>query len=267
MLFNIMIMIIVLLMLVVPQVLGGGTRGCPPQKCGSFDSIPFPFHLNNVSGCGELLSDAFRVSCFNSSLLFINIGSYRYQILSFFPDGGGVLVDFPNHTVRYSSLCRSYYDIRSFRFQANNYFGISNDNVVGLYGCGDSSLCRSDCGGCHDTNTTTTFASSGCCYPLSDDRGGVWHVGDSFNVFEEFGCKGFSSWVGMGSKNDSIKRGVKLEWAIPSDMTKEECDLNARSVNASSVIFGMRCKCVDGFLGDGFVKGTGCLKGEFFLFG
>ncbi|KAI3731883.1 hypothetical protein L1987_63075 [Smallanthus sonchifolius] len=261
-------MIIILLLLVVPPAAGGGGRSCPPEKCGSFDSIPYPFHLDNGSDCGEMLSDAFRLSCFNSTSLFVNIGSYRYQVLEFFPDGGGLLVDFANETARYSSSCRMYYDLRSFRFQANDYFGISKDNLVGLYGCGDSSLCRSDCGGCRDSNTTTTttFRSSGCCYPLSEDRGGVWRVGDSFNVFEEYGCKGFSSWVGSGSglgsgsNRSDIKRGVKLEWAVPSDLIKDVCDSNAQIVNVSSVIFGMRCKCADGFVGDGFVKGTGCLK-------
>nr|XP_043626825.1 probably inactive receptor-like protein kinase At2g46850 [Erigeron canadensis] len=255
-----MIIIVVLLLLVVPPVVVG--HGCPPEKCGSFDTIPYPFRLNNGSECGELISDAFHLSCFNETILFINIGSYKYQVLHFFPDSGGVLVDFPNDTVHYSSSCRSYYDLKSFKFQANDYFGISKDNLVGLYGCGDSSLCRSDCGGCRDANTTTTFTSSGCCYSLSEDRGGVWKVGDGFNVFEESGCKGFSSWVGSstGSNNGEIKRGVKLEWAIPGDLIKEACDLNGRSVNASSVIFGMRCKCIDGFIGDGFAKGKGCLK-------
>ncbi|KAI3764408.1 hypothetical protein L2E82_14415 [Cichorium intybus] len=261
-------MIIVLLLLLLPFAEANWTsspvavssHGCPPEKCGSFDSIPYPFHLNNASDCGQLLSDAFHLSCFNSTSLFLTIGSYRYQVLHFFPDGGGILVDFPNDTVSYSSLCRRYYDLRSFRFQANDYFGISSDNVVGLYGCGDSSLCRSDCGGCHDSNTTTTFTSSGCCYPLSDDRSGLWHVGDGFSVFLEFGCKGFASWVGSSSKSDDIKHGIKLEWAIPSNLIQGVCDLNARTVNVSSVNLGMRCKCVDGFVGDGYAKGMGCLK-------
>ncbi|XP_076956902.1 probably inactive receptor-like protein kinase At2g46850 [Bidens hawaiensis] len=264
-----MIIIIVFLLLVVPPAASGGSRSCPPEKCGSIDSIPYPFRLDNGSGCGDLLSDAFWLSCVNSTSLFVSIGLYKYQVLHFFPDGGGLLVAFGNESARYSSLCQRYYDLRLFRFRANDYFGISKDNVVGLYGCGDSSLCRSDCGGCRDANTTTTattFADSGCCYSLSKDRGGVWRVGDSFTVFEEFGCKGFSSWVGSGSGSGSsldksdMKHGVKLEWAVPSSLIKDVCDSNARIVNTSSVIFGMRCECVDGFIGDGFAKGTGCLK-------
>ncbi|KAL7603692.1 hypothetical protein Lser_V15G15780 [Lactuca serriola] len=252
-------MIIVLLLLLLP--FSVSSHGCPPEKCGSFDSIPYPFHLNNTSDCGEyLLSDAFHLSCSNSTSLFLTIGSYRYQVLHFFPDGGGILVDFPNDTFSYSSLCRRYYDLRSFGFQTNDYFGISSDNVVGLYGCGDSSLCRSDCGGCHDENTTTTFASSGCCYLLSDERGGVWRVGDGFSVFLELGCKGFACWIGSSSKNDVVKHGIKLEWAIPSNLIHGVCDVNARIVNVSSVNLGMRCKCFDGFVGDGYAKGMGCLK-------
>ncbi|KVH97263.1 probably inactive receptor-like protein kinase At2g46850 [Cynara cardunculus var. scolymus] len=244
-----------------PPAVAVSSHGCPPERCGTFGSIPYPFRLTNNSDCGELLSDVFHLSCHNSTSLFLIIGSYRYQVLHFFPDSGGVLVDFPNDTIRYSSSCRKYYDLRSFPFPANHYFGISMDNILGLYGCGDSSLCRTDCGGCRDANTTTTFMSSGCCYPLSDDGGGVWSVGDGFSVFQQFGCKGFSCWVGSGSNNgDDVKRGIKLEWAIPIDMITGVCDSNARTLNASSVIFGMRCRCLDGFVGDGFARGIGCLK-------
>ncbi|KAJ9563376.1 hypothetical protein OSB04_008536 [Centaurea solstitialis] len=244
-----LVLLLLLLLPLLPPV-AVGSHGCPPEKCGTFGSIPYPFRLTNGSDCGDLLSDVFHLSCHNSTALFLTIGSYRYRVLDFFPDGGGVLVDFPNDTVRYSSSCRTYYDLRSFPFPGNRYFGISLDNVVGLYGCGDSSLCRADCGGCRDENATTTFRGSGCCYPLSDDGGGVWSVGDGFSVFRQFGCKGFSCWVGQGSKDGGdVKRGIKLEWAIPVDVITGVCDSNARTLNVSSVISGVRCRCVDGFVG------------------
>ncbi|KAI3449313.1 hypothetical protein Pfo_005978 [Paulownia fortunei] len=222
------------------------------NKCGSFQ-IPFPFYLNATS-C-HTLSDAFCLSCINSSTLFLNIASESYRVLHFFPDG--VLVDFPN-----TSICRQYNDLKSFAFSGDEYLGISTDNVLDLYDCEDSSLCKADC--------ERTFLMPGCdgqaggypscCYPLSDRS--AWRPGNSLSDFSKFGCRGFSSWVILpGSKIG--KRGIKLEWAVPRNSTEATCAANADVLNATSVASGIRCQCLDGFVGDGFPVGVGCLKSCF----
>ncbi|OIS99364.1 PREDICTED: probably inactive receptor-like protein kinase At2g46850 [Nicotiana attenuata] len=221
------------------------------EKCGSFH-IPFPFYMNQ-SNCGSSLSDAFRLSCINSTSLFLNIGSQTYQLLHFFSDG--VLVDFPNTT-----FCRQYNDLKSFGFKGNDNFGISRDNILGLYDCEDSSLCKPDC----EKNIMPRCDGSpgsypACCYPLSDRS--AWNADqrDGFSTFSQFGCRGFSSWVVL-SGNQVGKRGVKLEWAVPRNSTTATCATNADIVNATTVASGIRCKCQDGFVGDGFAVGVGCLK-------
>ncbi|KAK4481387.1 hypothetical protein RD792_012275 [Penstemon davidsonii] len=220
------------------------------DKCGDFQ-IPFPFYLNNVNNSSSI-SSFFSLSCVNSSTLFLNIDSESYKVLHFFPDG--VLVDFPN-----TSLCRQYNDLKSFPFSGNQYLGVSSENVVDLYDCEDSSLCKPDCEktflmpSCEGQSGTY----SSCCYPLSDRS--VWHVNDSFSGFSKFGCRGFSSWVVLpGSGNG--KRGVKLEWAVPRNLSAGTCVINADVINATSVASGIRCQCKDGFIGDGFAVGVGCLK-------
>ncbi|WCJ22525.1 Protein kinase superfamily protein [Euphorbia peplus] len=219
------------------------------EHCGKLP-IPTPFYIN-VS-CSSA-SSAFNLTCKNYTTLYLNIDSQSYRVLEFLPEGG-VLVDFPG-TI---SACRRYNDLNSFGFTSNMFFGISDDNVVGLYDCEDSSLCKADCetielSSC-DGNAN---ASPACCYPLSDRS--EWKCGDGFAVFSRFGCRGFASWaVPRGSSVG--KRGVKLEWAIPGNSSRGACADNGVIVNATSVEGGVRCKCRDGFVGDGFADGIGCLK-------
>lgn len=218
------------------------------DKCGNF-TIPFPFYLN--TSCASL-SDSFRLSCKNSTTLFLSIDSRNYRILQFLSDG--LLVDFPG-----SYTCRQYNDLNEFGFSKNDYYAVAVDNVVGLYDCEDSSLCKASCEtnvmpGC-DANT----APAACCYPLSDHS--VWQVGDEFSTFSQFGCRGFSCWVILPGTNHG-KRGVKLEWAIPNNSSNAACSKHANRVNATAIALGMRCSCQDGFIGDGFADGVGCLKCE-----
>ncbi|EEF47079.1 probably inactive receptor-like protein kinase At2g46850 [Ricinus communis] len=217
------------------------------EKCGKL-LVPFPFHLN--TSCASV-SSAFHLSCSISNTLSLNIDSQSYRVIEFFADG--ILVDFPG-----SSACRRYNDLNSFGFSGNGFFGISMDNVIGLYDCEDSSLCKAECetidlSGC-DGNSN---ASPSCCYPLSDHSS--WEPGDGFSVFSKYGCRGFSSWAVSPGSNTG-KRGVKLEWAVPGNSSKKACATNANTVNATIVEGGVRCKCQDGFVGDGFASGMRCLK-------
>ena len=222
------------------------------DKCGEL-KIPFPFHLN--SSCGSI-SNAFRLSCLNTTALYLILGSEKYRVLEFYSDG--LLVDFPG-----SPSCRQYNDLNSFGFEGNDHFGVSEDNVIGLYDCEDSSLCKAECEavdlpGCDGSGSSSSPA---CCYPLSDHS--VWRLGDKFSVFSKFGCRGFSSWVVLRTTN-SGKRGVKLEWAVPRNSSKSVCASNAYIANATAIRGGVRCLCQEGFVGDGFANGNGCIKCENF---
>jgi len=227
-----------------------------PEKCGNF-SVSFPFQLSSSSSAA-----AFRLSCENSSTLFLHINHQSYRIIEFFTDG--LLVDFPS-----SPSCRQFNDLRSFPFSANQFFSISFENVIGLYDCEDSSLCKFGCEtndlfGCDGREEDETSGGDiGCCYPLSDHS--AWRVGDDFSVFSRYGCRGFSSWLVPRGTNRG-KRGVKLEWAIPRNSPEAICDREARTVNATAIEGSVRCVCRDGFVGDGFLHGTGCLKCQFYFF-
>ncbi|KAL7083084.1 hypothetical protein ACP275_14G139800 [Erythranthe tilingii] len=233
---------------------------CAVSKCGSFENIPFPFYLND--SC-RTLSDAFSLSCVdNSSSLFLNIDSESYNVLHFFSDG--VLVDFPhtnnNNNNTSISMCRQYNDLRSFPFSGNQYFGISRENMLDLNDCDESyqsELCKVD-SICEETSFAGCDGRKrypSCCYPLTD-----WRPFSDFSKL--FGCRGFSCWVNLGGSRIG-KRGIKLEWAVPVNSTEATCAANAHPLNATSVASGIRCQCSNGFLGDGFSTGLGCLKSCF----
>ncbi|BBG97731.1 Protein kinase superfamily protein, partial [Prunus dulcis] len=204
------------------------------EKCGQLQ-LPFPFHLNK--SCSSV-SDAFHLSCLNSTALFLNIGSESYRVLEFFSDG--LLVDFPG-----SSSCRQYNDLNSFDFLGNDHFGVSVENVIGLYDCEDSSLCKTEC----ETNDL----------PGCDGNVNVCGISaKSFRCFPSLDAEDFP--VGLFKEGPTWKRGVKLEWAVPRNSSKGVCASDAYITNATVVEAGVRCICEDGFLGDGFATGEGCIK-------
>ncbi|XP_077243098.1 protein kinase superfamily protein [Tasmannia lanceolata] len=221
-----------------------------PNKCNESCNhlpLPFPFHLND--SCGSTRFNSFQLTCSNSTSLTLTLGSDTYRILDIFSDG--IFLDSPG-----ISSCRPFYDINSFSIEPSLFYGISSENLIRLYDCEDSSVCKVECNsfvfaGCEGND------SVGCCYPLSDST--IWGFGSGFSVFSESGCRGFSSWF-VNSAEHSAKRGIKLEWAVPRNFSEGLCHQNAFFVNATMVNGGVRCQCETGFVGDGFAEGVGCLK-------
>ncbi|XP_038875906.1 probably inactive receptor-like protein kinase At2g46850 [Benincasa hispida] len=218
--------------------------------CGNLQ-IPFPFSLNTTTNPHSipLIPSPFLLYCLNSTL-FLNLTVQSYRILQFLSDA--VLVDFPGPP------CRHYNDFNAFSpVSQNPFFAISNDNLLALYDCNDSSLCKPTCRnlvlpGC---DSPPIHDSPACCYSLTDRT--LWRNRGDFTLFLKMGCRGFSSWaVEKGWR--SGKRGVKLEWGLPRNLTI--CDKNGFVVNATAVSDGVRCSCSDGFVGDGFANGFGCYK-------
>ncbi|ERM99370.1 hypothetical protein AMTRI_Chr09g37110 [Amborella trichopoda] len=209
------------------------------EKCGPI-SITYPFYLKE--SCGF---HGFRLGCSNSTPT-LELNSETFTVLEISSDS--ISIDFPG------SSCR--FDSRDFEFKGNQFYGISIQNVIQLWDCEkNSSLCKLDCRGPDEENENVGCeGNSSCCYPLSDTS--FWQPGDGFSVFDGFGCQGLSiSSVSPGSKPE-----LKLEWAVPGYSPGSVCSNNALSVNATTVAEGIRCVCEDGFLGDGFAEGIGCVK-------
>ncbi|KAJ3680279.1 hypothetical protein LUZ60_016557 [Juncus effusus] len=232
------------------------------EKCGD-QIIPFPFHLS--SSCGPPIV-AFKLSCRSNSTLYLTLGPTDFRIISFL-SSGSLLLDYTQNSSSSSSSsslsgsCKSWYAslTQPTLFFKNPFFSVTSNNILRLYDCEDSSLCRTACNTavtsneCNNGNKRTDF---GCCYPLSDSS--VWKPRNGFSVFADFGCRGFSSWV----VNQSVAvRGIEMEWAVPKRYgVPVDCADGAVLVNATAVKGGMRCACGAGFVGDGYAQGSGCFK-------
>ncbi|KAK1306310.1 inactive receptor-like protein kinase [Acorus calamus] len=223
----------------------------PPSKCtdrcGDLP-LPFPFHLTDPS-CG-LNYSAFQLTCVDS-VLYLPLGGPRdLRVVRFSSDGSNsIVLDFPS-----PPSCTRHFVLESVDLGDAGFYGLSEENVLRLYDCEDSSVCKTGrCG-----SVAGCDGDGGCCYPLSDRD--VWGPGENFSVFKEFGCRGFSSWVKGGNSTTGVVRGIEIEWAVPIGSQSGLCADGASVVNVTAVRDGVRCECGDGYVGDGFSVGTGCLK-------
>ncbi|PKU83152.1 inactive receptor-like protein kinase [Dendrobium catenatum] len=230
------------------------------ELCGDL-SLPYPFHLN--SSCGPQV-DAFRLTCTHNSSLYLTLGPTELRIIAFLTSDS-ILLDYSksksNSNSNSTSPCdRWYADLNDTAgvLNRNPFVAVTPYNVLRLYDCDDSSVCRSGCervGGCEGTGGVY----QGCCYPLSD--GSVWKAGEGFGVFGEYGCRGFSSWVEKRGLVGNARRGIEVEWAVPRKLLEDvACADGAVMVNSTVVKKGYRCACGPGLVGDGFARGIGCFK-------
>ncbi|KAK8449459.1 hypothetical protein SEVIR_7G222502v4 [Setaria viridis] len=229
----------------------GGT-----DRCGDL-VLPFPFHLNSSCGSAGANSSVFRLSCNANATLTLALGPATFRVLAFLPSGS-LLLDYAPASpapcdAAYAAFSRPTSPAAAL--DAAPFLAVTPANVLRLYACEDSSLCRA---GCDDV--ATCGGRSGCCYPLSD--GSVWKPGNGLGVFADYGCRGFSSWVkNRSAPAGGVVRGIEVEWAVPRGSAMAKCADGAALMNATALHDGVRCSCAAGLVGDGFAQGTGCSKG------
>ncbi|VAH40184.1 hypothetical protein VPH35_025646 [Triticum aestivum] len=249
----------------------GGSCGGGAESCGDI-ALPFPFHLNSSAACADAdgnSSSLFHLSCDggggHNATLTLTLGAAAFRVLEFLPTGASLLLDYaapaaPPCDPGYAAFSRPSSPAAALDAAAS-FLAVAPANVLRLYACEDSSLCRA---GCDDVAAPACAgkkpAAAGCCYPLSD--GSVWKPGDGLGVFAGFGCRGFSSWVKNRSSSATagVMRAIEVEWALPRGSALAACADGARLVNSTTVRGGVRCACAPGLVGDGFVHGTGCSK-------
>jgi len=228
------------------------TRQCN-ESCGNI-SIPYPFYVNSRR-CGV---DGFILQCYNNTVR-IEVNKLYYNVLSFSEDG--IIID------PLRSSCSK--NLKGFNVKGMKNYAISISNFVQFSDCKNTTGCLLKCNIPMQSSNEQCLFDKTCCYPLLN--GTIWHPGDhDFAHFARLQCQSFISWVlTPTSIRLDAEYGLKLEWGILGTCDDIRCDPNAVCANAVA-LKGVRCTCKDGYQGDGFHEGTGCVRGtvlgDFFIF-
>lgn len=152
-------------------------------------------------------------------------------------------------------------DLHNFTIDGLRSYAISTSNIVQL-NCTKpvNRSCPLSCNIPSRGNNEQCKFENTCCYYLDDVT--IWHPGGTnFTQFSQ-DCTGFTSWVLQSVvPTYHAENGLKLDWALHGDCTTIGCDSNANCSEAKNVKGGVNCTCKDGYVGDGYVEGTGCRRG------
>ncbi|XP_027356347.1 wall-associated receptor kinase-like 14 [Abrus precatorius] len=212
------------------------------QTCGSSKPFPYPFGFS--SGC------AIRLNCT--------------------PDAGPSVGEFPVQTVTADSIivnikaqCNRPFD--TFHHLFSHKYAPTSENVILFDNCTGTPLpCFIP-----ESLVRTQFQSDGCsgsgggnlsCYFEKSTKGFV-----SDRILEQIECKHFMSSISSNNlRNNSGAVSlevatVELGWWLQGDQC--QCSDHANCTKLQSPVDGkpgFRCRCNEGFIGDGFLAGTGC---------
>lgn len=216
------------------------------QTCGSSKPVPYPFGFS--SGC------AIRLNC---TAGVASVGEFP------------VKVNTDSLIVSIEAQCNRSFD--SFHHLFSHKYAPTSRNVILLDNCTATPLPCS----IPETLVRTHFESVGCgnasgtgelsCYFEKITNGFM-----DQRMLDEIRCKYFMSSLSVPDiKNISgtapLSLGVnviELGWWLQGDRCL--CSDHANCTTLQSPVDrkpGFRCRCRDGFVGDGFLVGTGCQKG------
>lgn len=217
------------------------------RSCGG-KSVQYPFGFSE--GC------EIKLNCSGHSSEIFRIG--HFDVLNVTSDQ--VLVSIPEKCDR---------PIDEFRRLFGSNFAPTWRNGLILENCNES---RNDCQ--VPTRLVRTIASQNC----SGDSTRICHLGGS-NDSAEFldvdevtrngSCSSLLSSIMVDLNVDAVKANhnssivldfqkMELGWWLNGSCSENLCHLNANCTNIRTD--GYRCKCIEGYVGDGFSVGTGCRK-------
>lgn len=218
------------------------------RSCGGLrNRVPYPFGFS--IGCPILMD------CINGRE--VRIGGFRVRNVT----SDNILLDLPANCSRpISSIERLF---------GKNYAPTWKNGLL-LHNC------RSVISGCVIPTALMEegFGRNGCDWKKENvscfSKGG----GDPLMRYENVtgsGCGSlFSSVaVGLAEKGPAFQLEfgmVELEWWVPWSCASRPCSNNATCMTVNSMTNGgpaLRCRCKQGFFGDGFQSGDGCMRVSF----
>ncbi|KAK3015131.1 hypothetical protein RJ639_006281 [Escallonia herrerae] len=233
---------VLLFICILPLIAAHESSKCE-NSCGTSKHFPYPFGFS--SGCH------IRLNCTENSTIVLD----KYPVLSVTPDS--ILIDLPAQCGRPIEALRSMF--------SHNYAPTSNNGIL-LQNCSSPVMgCRIpttmvltnfellDCGN-HNNNTLS-------CY--SEDVNKSMFI-DYSNVTRT-GCRSLLSAIttnplGNGSAISLDVQVVELGWWLDGE---SQCSDDAERVTVQSPAEkrpGYRCRCLKGFVGDGYRESLGCRR-------
>jgi len=215
------------------------------QTCGSSDPFPYPFGFS--SGC------LIRLNCTAGRA---SVGEFPIQKVTIY-----------SIIVTIEAQCSRPFD--TFRQLFSHKYAPTSRNVILLDNCTGTPLPCSIPGNLIRTH----FESVGCSDPAADNLTCYFENKTSGFLnrreLDPTGCKYFTSSLSFpdvtsvsGEPLSLEVNTIELGWWVQGDRCP--CSDHANCTTLQSPVDGkqgFRCACRDGFVGDGFLAGTGCRKG------
>jgi hypothetical protein len=258
-----------LLTLQVTAVVAAASGGCSSQKCGNV-TVSYPFGIKGA-GCGL---PGFQLNCStnSSNLSYSNLSlstvSGTYQVTAL--DASYLVLDAtPLKAWTYSSLTIS------FQVADTSPYLIDTYNVLFGYGANTTAQFSTDQdGGTHPScqnlavnQFTIAYCDYYACCSAANVPPGVRTVNMSASEVAGSGAEGYASIIypetystpsaaafGAGSW------GLRLGWYLPGNCSidgNSTCSANTTCSDTTGA--GFRCACLQGWQGDGYSNGTGCI--------
>ena len=265
-----------LLTLQLTDVLAAASSGCSSQKCGNV-TVSYPFGIKGA-GCGL---PGFQLNCSTNSSslsngnLLLSTVSGTYQVTAL--DTSYVILDAtPLKALTYSSLTIS------FQVAKTSPYLIDASNVLFGYGANTSAQFSTDQdGGTHPSCqnlAVNQFKVAYCdyyaCCTAADVPQGVRTVNMSASEVAGSTAWGYASIIYPETYSTASPKvfaggswGMRLGWYLPGNCSVDgnfTCSENTTCSDTSGA--GFQCACLQGWQGDGYSNGTGCIGGFDFCY-
>ncbi|XP_055808574.1 probable LRR receptor-like serine/threonine-protein kinase At3g47570 [Solanum dulcamara] len=209
------------------------------QHCGAGSIVPYPFGFSE--GC------VIRLNCSTGDIRF---GEYLIQNVT----SDTLMVNFP------VNCSRPIEDLQQF---VGTSYGMTWRNVLLLQNC---KVPRSECPLPRwSEELLSARLNIQTCDSKKENVSCYSEVSADYLDYKNTGCGIVVSSIMIGKDNDRKNSSVmflefqtiELEWGLEGDCACHE-DANCTNIFLPGNRNGFRCRCKDGFIGDGFRHGDGC---------
>ena len=264
-----------LLTLQVTAVVAAASAGCSSQKCGNV-TVSYPFGIIGA-GCGL---PGFQLNCSTNSsslsngTLWLSTVSGSYEVTAW--NASFLFLD--------ATPLKAWTDSMNISFQVaiTSPYLIDASNVLFGYGASTNAQFSTDQdGGTHSScqnlavnQYTTAYCDYYACCSATNVPPNVRTVNMSASEVAGSTAEGYASIIypetystPTAARFGAGSWGMRLGWYLPGNCSADgnsTCSENTSCSDTSGA--GFRCACLQGWQGDGYSNGTGCIGGFEFCY-